>query len=317
APASAHSWSGSAVPPPQPMAPIARPRRSTGAPPGVGRISPFRTVGTIAQNPPLATIGASSEFGFLKAAAAMALARDVSVLKKPVPSPRAESTSRPASSTTVTLMGELRALAFPCAARRAFSAISSVISIMNSSGMMKRPRGTRQHDGHRRVGWASSARLAIQELQHALGDAVGVEAVLGVEPLGVAGLAEAHHAQALDRRGHDLAQELAHRAPEPAVDGMVLDGDHAPGLARREQEGLLVERLDGGDIDDLGVDAVGGELLGRLQRIPDRAARGQNGHVRARAQDVGLAEAELVLVVVHGLEVLAREPQVERVAVLD
>jgi len=71
------------------------------------------------------------------AAAAMALARDVSVLKKPVPSPRAASTSRPASSTTVTLMGEFRALAFPCAARRAFSAISSVISIMNSSGMVK------------------------------------------------------------------------------------------------------------------------------------------------------------------------------------
>src|SRR5437667_4269667 len=67
------------------MAPITLPPRTMGAPPSVGRISPFRTVGTIAQNPPLATIGASSEFGFLKAAAAMALARDVSVLKKHEP----------------------------------------------------------------------------------------------------------------------------------------------------------------------------------------------------------------------------------------
>jgi hypothetical protein len=60
----------------------------------------------------------------------MALARDVSGVKKPVPSPRAHSTSRPASSTTVTVMGVPRARAFSRATRTARSAMSSVISII-------------------------------------------------------------------------------------------------------------------------------------------------------------------------------------------
>src|SRR5206468_4301605 len=45
------------------------------------------------------------------AAAAVALAREVSGVRKPVPSPRALSTRRPASSTTVTVIGEPRAFA--------------------------------------------------------------------------------------------------------------------------------------------------------------------------------------------------------------
>src|SRR5204863_255039 len=44
-------------------------------------------------------------------AAAVALAREVSGVRKPVPSPRALSTRRPASSTTVTVIGEPRAFA--------------------------------------------------------------------------------------------------------------------------------------------------------------------------------------------------------------
>jgi len=65
----------------------------------------------------------------LNAAEATALARDVSGVKKPVPSPRALRTSRPASSTTVTVIGERSAAALACAARTAVSAIASVRSI--------------------------------------------------------------------------------------------------------------------------------------------------------------------------------------------
>src|SRR3954469_19822628 len=68
--------------------------------------------------------------GLRKAAAATALARDVSGVKKPVPSARAQSTSRPASSTTLTVIGAPISRAFACAARKARSAISRVISIM-------------------------------------------------------------------------------------------------------------------------------------------------------------------------------------------
>ena len=58
----------------------------------------------------------------------MALAREVSGVKKPVPSPRAHRTSRPAASTTVTVIGVPSALALSCAARTAVSATWSVIS---------------------------------------------------------------------------------------------------------------------------------------------------------------------------------------------
>jgi len=79
------------------MAPMTRPPRVIGEPPSVGRIWPYRTVGTTDQNPPFATSSASSAVRFLNEAAAIALAREVSGLKKPVPSPRALSTRRPAS----------------------------------------------------------------------------------------------------------------------------------------------------------------------------------------------------------------------------
>ena len=77
---------------------------------------------------PFATSSASSAVRFLNVAAATALAREVSVLKNPVPSPRALSTSRPDSSTTVTVIGALSARAFACAAFTAVSASSSVMS---------------------------------------------------------------------------------------------------------------------------------------------------------------------------------------------
>src|SRR5215467_5871010 len=107
-----------------------RPPRVIGAPPSVGRIWPCSTVGAIDQKPPFATRSASSAVRFLNDAAAIALAREVSVLKKPVPSPRALSTRRPASSTTVTVICAFSARALPCAALSAVSAISSVMSIM-------------------------------------------------------------------------------------------------------------------------------------------------------------------------------------------
>ncbi len=68
--------------------------------------------------------------GRRNAAAATALALEVSVVEKLAPSPRAHSTKRPDSSTTDTLIGVPNSLAFACAALTAFSAISNVISII-------------------------------------------------------------------------------------------------------------------------------------------------------------------------------------------
>ncbi len=78
-----------------------------------------------------------------KFAAASALAREVSGVKKPVPSPRAHSTRRPASSTTVTVIGVPRARAFSRAARAARSAMSSVSSIISATFLASHHPGSR------------------------------------------------------------------------------------------------------------------------------------------------------------------------------
>src|SRR4051812_35325563 len=110
-----------------------RPFFMMGEPPGVGSACPCKITGTVRQNAePLLASSPSSVVDFRNDAAATALAFDVSGVKKPVPSPRALSTRRPASSTTVTVIGEPSALALVCAARTACSASSSVSSIMSS-----------------------------------------------------------------------------------------------------------------------------------------------------------------------------------------
>src|SRR2546427_5161579 len=106
------------------MPPIPRPPTTMGAPPRVGKTSPCATIGITCQKPqPLAPSVVNSAVLRRNAAAAVALARDVSGVRKPVPSPRALRTRRPASSTTVTVIGEPSAFALPCAAFTAASAI--------------------------------------------------------------------------------------------------------------------------------------------------------------------------------------------------
>src|SRR5215475_14395858 len=93
----------------------------------LGSASPPRTVATLPQKAGDDSLScAMSLVGRLNAAAATALPREVSGVKNPVPSPRADKTKRPASSTTVAVIGVPSSLAFACAALTAFSAISSV-----------------------------------------------------------------------------------------------------------------------------------------------------------------------------------------------
>ena len=100
----------------------------------LGRTSPCSTAAAADQNAePFNAISPSSFVAFRKLAAAMALACEVSGLKKPAPSPRITSTVRPASSTTDAVITVPRALAFARAAFAARSAISRVRSMMCSS----------------------------------------------------------------------------------------------------------------------------------------------------------------------------------------
>ena len=71
------------------MAPMTRPPRVIGVAPGVGSAWPSRMTGTVFQNAePFAASSASSVVERRNAAAATALARDVSGVKNPVSSAR-------------------------------------------------------------------------------------------------------------------------------------------------------------------------------------------------------------------------------------
>src|SRR5207253_11333839 len=93
--------------------------------------------------------------------------------------------------------------------------------------------GKQGESGERR---RSPRLLTTQELLHARGDAGGVQAVLGVEALRIAGLAEALHTDPFERRRHHVAQHLGHRATETAVERVVLDRHDVAGLARWAEE---------------------------------------------------------------------------------
>src|SRR5688572_11460676 len=109
------------------MAPITFPPERTGTPPMLGRASPCSTLEILLQKAGDESLRRTiSLVGRRKAAAATALPREVSGVKNPAPSPRADKTRRPASSTTVTVIGVPCSRAFACAAFSAFSAISSV-----------------------------------------------------------------------------------------------------------------------------------------------------------------------------------------------
>src|SRR5206468_748773 len=218
-----------------------------GAAPRVGRIWPCNTVGTTAQKPPFATRSASSAVRFLNDAAAIALAREVSGLKKPVPSPRALRTRRPASSTTVTVIGARRARAFAWAARTAVSAISSVMSIIVPSPSDERVVVEVLPGRHERD------QVMLERAREHLREALGGPALGVVHP----------HDRALVAEEHDL---LASHAED-------LRGDVLGRVARQED----------GDGRDVG----GGELLDlldpRLLRLGlgrDRADHARPGERR-------------------------------------
>src|SRR5689334_871062 len=148
---------------------MTRPPTTSGAPPSVGSTSPCATTGMTCQKPqPFAPSAVSSAVLLRNAAAAVAFARDVSGVRKPVPSPRALSTRRPASSTTVTVIGAPSALAFACAAFTADSAIASVRSIMAISCLLRRER-VGEHHG---AGVVDEADRELGRLDHHLAEVV-------------------------------------------------------------------------------------------------------------------------------------------------
>ena len=75
---------------------------------------------------------------------------------------------------------------------------------------------------------------------------------------------------------------------------MLLDGHDVAGPSGALDDQVGIDGLDGVHVDDLGVDALGSELLGGLESLADHQAAGDDGHIGALAHDNALAQLELV-----------------------
>ena len=94
---------------------------------------------------------------------------------------------------------------------------------------------------------------------------------------------------------------------------MLLGGDHLAALFGRLQDDLLVQRLDGVDVDDAGMDALGGQLLGSDAGLVDHQAGGDDGNVIALGDLLALADLKVVVVgIVEHRHRQTAEAQVDR-----
>ena len=117
---------------------------------------------------------------------------------------------------------------------------------------------------------------------------------------------------------HDLGGDLgADAGKRPAFLGA-----HDPvGLLQRGQDRVDIERPDCAQVDHFGLDAVLGQLVGRLERLGDHDRECHDGDVGALALDLGLADRQHEIIVVRQLETVAVEQLVlqedDRVGIAD
>ena len=76
-----------------------------------------------------------------------------------------------------------------------------------------------------------------------------------------------HHRYIPHRNWVFAAYHLRHRAPETPVNLMLLGGDNRPGFLRRQQDRLLVQRLDRVHVDHTQTDPHLGKGVVRQQRL--------------------------------------------------
>ena len=125
---------------------------------------------------------------------------------------------------------------------------------------------------------------------------LGVEAILRHQCRRRATLAEQVLAvDEFDGGGDGAGEQAGHGLAETAGHVVLLGHDDGLGLRGGGEDGFLVQRLDGGHVDDLGADAFGLEGLGGLEGLPHEVAAGDDGDVLALVEDLGLADHELLV----------------------
>src|SRR5690606_10798401 len=93
----------------------------------------------------------------------------------------------------------------------------------------------------------------------------------------------------------------AHAHRTPALFGR----DQAVGLLDALDDGLVVLRTQGANVDDLDRNALAGQLFGVLQGGADHAAVGRDRHVRTFASNLGHADRNDVVLDVRDVELVA------------
>src|SRR5690606_30207170 len=102
----------------------------------------------------------------------------------------------------------------------------------------------------------------------------------------------------LDHAGDHFGAD-AHRTPA------LFGRDQAVGLLDALDDGLVVQRTQGANVDDLDRNALAGQLFGGLQGETDHAAVGRDGDVRAFAANLGFADRHDVILDVRDVELVA------------
>ncbi len=91
-----------------------------------------------------------------------------------------------------------------------------------------------------------------------------------------------------DRTG--VGDNLAHRVSQAADNVVLLNGDDSAGLLRRLDNDVAVNRLDGVNINQTGVDSLRFQFLDRLERLVDNQTRRDNRDVVALVKGDALAQ---------------------------
>ena len=141
------------------------------------------------------------------------------------------------------------------------------------------------------------------------------QAVLLTQEALRANLAEAVlYADHFHRNRAVLDDNVSHRRTQAALDLMVLSSNDRAALLGRVDDQLLIERLPGEHIDDLGGNTLGLELLLRLERFVNHDAGSDDRNVLAFLQGYALADLEVRAVRVNRSERLADHTHVRELA---
>ena len=125
----------------------------------------------------------------------------------------------------------------------------------------------------------------------AIASALGWYAASSTGPYGIGTFApETTHGAACQRRPRALDEPRHDSARPPALRGLFLDDEQAPGAPQRGGERLVVERHEAAQVDDLALDSLGRERLSGRERLRDGTREREDRQIAAGAAHERRAE---------------------------